>query len=302
MPRGRDRESDRPPDDEPERNPDSDSVDGESMLGPRPKADPRGRWPNRPGKPPAARPPKPKPPVNQPGPDPLPPRPPDDSVVVIKAGDYRGFPRKLESGKRYVAEGKVVIRGGSDALRVVDLSDVGFEGFVFTGASRAGVFIANSRGVTFKNCESSHNGVQGWLIVDSTDVTLEECIAEDNEKQHGYYNGQTVRGFTMRHCTAARNGRSGLQINSEAGKHGARGVLIEDCLLENNQRAQSGAQCNLMGVGEPDSRFMIRRLICRGPGRSLYAGDYAAERECYGDLNVQASGAVEIESPGVRQF
>jgi hypothetical protein len=232
------------------------------------------------------------------------PPPPSGNVVVVPAGEYHSFPKPLQPGKSYKAQGKVTIRGGADCLRLVGLNNLTFDGFLFTGAGRAGVFIANGRNIKFLHCESSNNAVQGFLIVDSADITFEDCIANQNRQQHGFYNGQNIDGYTLRRCKASGNGRAGGQINSEEGEHGALRVLIENCVFEGNQRAQGGSELNLMGVGTPASRFIVRNTILRPAGgkRACYAGNFAANRHSFGDLGVVTTGPVTIDSPGVKRL
>jgi hypothetical protein len=112
-----------------------------------------------------------------------------------------------------------------------------------------------------------------------------------------------VDGWTVRRCKASGNGRSGLQCNSEAGSHGALRVLIEDCSFEENQRKQSGAEMNLMGVGTVGSPFIVRRTVLRPAGgkRACYAGNFAANRHSFGSLGVITTGAITIDSPGVHK-
>jgi len=118
------------------------------------------------------------------------------------------------------------------------------------GCRGAGIFLYRAFGTVIQGCAvRSYNG-DGISFQQSNDVTVIDCISEDNASL-GIHPGSGSQRPVVRGCIARHNGTDGLYLCWRV-RHG----LFEDNTLEEN--AQFG-----ISIGHKDSDNLFRRNIIR---------------------------------------
>jgi hypothetical protein len=118
------------------------------------------------------------------------------------------------------------------------------------GCRGAGVFLYRAFGTVISGCTVRNYNGDGISFQQSNDVTVTDCVSEDNAVL-GIHPGSGSQRPTVRRCTARRNGSDGLFLCWRV-RHG----LFEDNLLEEN--GQFG-----ISIGHKDSDNLLRRNIVR---------------------------------------
>ncbi len=123
------------------------------------------------------------------------------------------------------------------------------------GCRGAGIFLYRTFGAVISNCTiHSYNG-DGISFQQSNDVTVTNCISEDNASL-GIHPGSGSQRPVVRKCISRRNGGDGLFLCWRV-RHG----LFEDNELEGN--GQFG-----ISIGHKDSDNLLRRNLIRGNGQN----------------------------------
>ena len=159
------------------------------------------------------------------------------------------------------------------------------------GCRGAGIFFYRAFGAVISNCTvRSYNG-DGISFQQSNDVTVANCISEDNASL-GIHPGSGSQRPVVRKCISRRNGSDGLFLCWRV-RHG----LFEDNELEGN--GQFG-----ISIGHKDSDNLLRRNVVRGNGQNgvFFRNEslgMAAHRNRLED-NVIENNGTNVEAAGVR--
>ncbi len=118
------------------------------------------------------------------------------------------------------------------------------------GCRGAGIFLYRAFGTVIQGCMVRNYNGDGISFQQSNDVTVLNCICEDNASL-GIHPGSGSQRPIVRKCIARRNGTDGLFLCWRV-RHG----LFEDNLLESNGRFG-------ISIGHKDSDNLLRRNIVR---------------------------------------
>jgi len=118
------------------------------------------------------------------------------------------------------------------------------------GCRGAGIFLYRAFGTIIQNCLIRNYNGDGISFQQSNDVTVLDCICEDNASL-GIHPGSGSQRPIVRKCVARRNGSDGLFLCWRV-RHG----LFEDNVLESNGRFG-------ISIGHKDSDNLLRRNIVR---------------------------------------
>ncbi len=118
------------------------------------------------------------------------------------------------------------------------------------GCRGAGIFLYRGFGTVISGCTVRHYNGDGISFQQSNDVTVIDCLCEDNAAL-GIHPGSGSQRPTVRGCTARRNGTDGLFLCWRV-RHG----LFEHNTLEKNGRFG-------ISIGHKDSDNLFRHNISR---------------------------------------
>jgi len=118
------------------------------------------------------------------------------------------------------------------------------------GCRGAGIFLYGSHGMVIQGCTIRGYHGDGISFQQSNDVTVSDCLSEDNADL-GLHPGSGSQRPTVRRCIARRNGTDGLFLCWRV-RHG----LFEDNVLEDNGRFG-------ISIGHKDSDNLLRRNVVR---------------------------------------
>jgi len=118
------------------------------------------------------------------------------------------------------------------------------------GCRGAGIFLYQGFGTVISGCVVRNYNGDGISFQQSNDVTVTDCISEDNAAL-GIHPGSGSQRPTVRNCVARRNGTDGLFLCWRV-RHG----FFEQNVLEQN--GQFG-----ISIGHKDSDNILRRNIVR---------------------------------------
>lgn len=118
------------------------------------------------------------------------------------------------------------------------------------GCRGAGIFLYRAFGTVIQSCVVRNYNGDGISFQQSNDVTVVDCISEDNASL-GIHPGSGSQRPIIRKCIARRNGTDGLFLCWRV-RHG----LFEDNVLESNGRFG-------ISIGHKDSDNLLRRNIVR---------------------------------------
>jgi len=118
------------------------------------------------------------------------------------------------------------------------------------GCRGAGIFLYRAFGTVIQGCMVRNYNGDGISFQQSNDVTVLDCISEDNASL-GIHPGSGSQRPLVRKCIARRNGTDGLFLCWRV-RHG----LFEDNVLESNGRFG-------ISIGHKDSDNLLRRNIVR---------------------------------------
>ena len=118
------------------------------------------------------------------------------------------------------------------------------------GCRGAGIFLYRAFGTAISGCTVRHYNGDGVSFQQSNDVTVTDCVSEDNAAL-GIHPGSGSQRPTVRRCVARRNGTDGLFLCWRV-RHG----LFEDNVLEENERFG-------ISIGHKDSDNLLRRNVAR---------------------------------------
>jgi parallel beta-helix repeat protein len=124
------------------------------------------------------------------------------------------------------------------------------DNLALNGCRGAGIFLYGSHGATIQGCTIRRYNGDGISFQQSNDVTVTDCISEDNTSL-GLHPGSGSQRPTVRHCVARRNGTDGLFLCWRV-RHG----LFENNTLEDNGRFG-------ISIGHKDSDNLLRRNTVR---------------------------------------
>jgi polygalacturonase len=118
------------------------------------------------------------------------------------------------------------------------------------GCRGAGIFLYQGFGTVISGCVVRNYNGDGISFQQSNDVTVTDCISEDNASL-GLHPGSGSQRPTVRNCVARRNGTDGLFLCWRV-RHG----LFEQNVLEQN--GEFG-----ISIGHKDSDNVLRRNVVR---------------------------------------
>jgi polygalacturonase len=118
------------------------------------------------------------------------------------------------------------------------------------GCRGAGIFLYRAFGTVIQGCLVRNYNGDGISFQQSNDVTVLDCICEDNASL-GIHPGSGSQRPLIRKCIARRNGTDGLFLCWRV-RHG----LFEDNILESNGRFG-------ISIGHKDSDNLLRRNFVR---------------------------------------
>ena len=150
------------------------------------------------------------------------------------------------------------------------------------GCRGAGIFLYRGFGTVIRNCVARNFHGDGISFQASNDVTVLDCLAEDNAVL-GLHPGSGSQRPLVRGCTARHNGGDGLFLCWRV-RHGN----FEDNLLEAN--GQYG-----ISIGHKDSDNTLRRNRVRGNGENgiFFRNEslgMAAHRNCLEENTIEDNG------------
>ncbi len=186
----------------------------------------------------------------------------------------------------------VVSAYDTEGVRIEDLVIDGNrqENVPLNGCRGAGIFLYRAFGTVISGCLVRNYNGDGISFQQSNDVTLEDCISEENAAL-GLHPGSGSQRPTIRHCTARRNGTDGLFLCWRV-RHG----LFEDNLLEEN--GQFG-----ISIGHKDSDNLFRRNTSRlNKQTGLFFRDesvgMAPHRNRFEENTIENNGGPEVRIRG----
>ncbi len=141
----------------------------------------------------------------------------------------------------------------SEGVRIEDLVIEGDKdhNVHLNGCRGAGIFLYQAHGATLRHCQVHGYNGDGISFQQSNDVTVEDCLSQDNASL-GLHPGSGSQRPTIRRCVARSNGTDGLFLCWRV-KRG----LFEDNLLEAN--GQFG-----ISIGHKDSDNRLQNNTIRG--------------------------------------
>ncbi|MBI4604421.1 MAG: right-handed parallel beta-helix repeat-containing protein [Planctomycetes bacterium] len=159
------------------------------------------------------------------------------------------------------------------------------------GCRGAGIFLYRAHGTFIEDCVvRSFNG-DGISFQQSNDVTVRDCVSEDNASL-GIHPGSGSQRPQVERCVARRNGEDGLFLCWRV-RHG----VFQENVLEGNGRFG-------ISIGHKDSDNIFRRNQVRSNGEAgiCLRSETAAMAGHRNRLeeNVIESNGVEKEAPGIR--
>jgi parallel beta-helix repeat protein len=140
----------------------------------------------------------------------------------------------------------------TEGVRIENLTIDGNKGanVSLNGCRGAGIFLYQGFGTVISGCVVRNYNGDGISFQQSNDVTVTDCISEDNAVL-GIHPGSGSQRPTVRNCIARRNGTDGLFLCWRV-RHG----LFEQNILEEN--GQFG-----ISIGHKDSDNILRRNTAR---------------------------------------
>lgn len=164
------------------------------------------------------------------------------------------------------------------------------DNLALNGCRGAGIFLYGSHGAAIQGCTIRGYNGDGISFQQSNDVTVTECVSEDNAAL-GLHPGSGSQRPTVRRCIARRNGTDGLFLCWRV-RHG----LFEENVLEDN--GQFG-----ISIGHKDSDNLLRRNVVRANKKhgvffrheSL---DMAPHRNRFEENVIENNGGAEIRIRG----
>jgi parallel beta-helix repeat protein len=119
------------------------------------------------------------------------------------------------------------------------------------GCRGAGIYLYRAFGAAIRHCVARNFNGDGIGFQQSNDVTVEECLSENNADL-GFHPGSGSQRPTLRRCIARNNGTDGLFLCWRV-RHGS----FEENTLEGNGRYG-------ISIGHKDSDNLFRRNNIRG--------------------------------------
>jgi hypothetical protein len=158
------------------------------------------------------------------------------------------------------------------------------------GCRGAGIFLYRGFGTVISGCTVRHYNGDGISFQQSNDVTVLDCVSEDNASL-GLHPGSGSQRPTVRNCIARRNGGDGLFLCWRV-RHG----LFERNLLEQN--GQFG-----ISIGHKDSDNLFRHNISReNKQHGLFFRNetlgMAPHRNRFEENTIENNGGAEIRIRG----
>jgi hypothetical protein len=178
--------------------------------------------------------------------------------IIGRTGNTFAIDKPLMADCMVANDGKaatvfpVVSAYDAEGVRIEDLVVDGNrqENVPLNGCRGAGIFLYRAFGTVVNGCLVRNYNGDGISFQQSNDVTVVDCISEENAAL-GLHPGSGSQRPTIRRCIARRNGTDGLFLCWRV-RHG----LFEDNLLEEN--GQFG-----ISIGHKDSDNVFRRNTCR---------------------------------------
>lgn len=141
----------------------------------------------------------------------------------------------------------------AEGVRIENLSIDGNkdDNIHLNGCRGAGIFLYRGHGAIVKACTIRGYNGDGISFQQSNDVTVEDCVSEDNASL-GLHPGSGSQRPVIRNCVARRNGTDGLFLCWRV-QYG----LFERNVLEQNGRFG-------ISIGHKDSDNLLRHNVVRG--------------------------------------
>ncbi|OHB62371.1 MAG: hypothetical protein A2Y76_12755 [Planctomycetes bacterium RBG_13_60_9] len=158
----------------------------------------------------------------------------------------------VQNGAKAATVFPVVSAYHTEGVRIENLTIEGNKqaNVPMNGCRGAGIFLYQGFGTVISGCTVRNYNGDGISFQQSNDVTVTDCISEDNAAL-GIHPGSGSQRPTVRNCTARRNGTDGLFLCWRV-RHG----LFEQNTLEQN--GQFG-----ISIGHKDSDNILRRNTVR---------------------------------------
>jgi hypothetical protein len=206
-------------------------------------------------------------------------------TVLVHAGTYAGF-LVTRSGTqaapiRFVGDGTTAIDGATttnrDAVRVNGASWIELEGFVVTGALRAGIAAENCSHVTVRKNRIDQNGRWGVFSSFCDDLLVEDNEVSRSASEHGVYASNSADRPVIQRNVIWGNGMCGVHMNGDInfGGDGVISAAIVEANIIRNNGALGGSGINGDGI----TGALIRNNVLDGnhaSGVSLYRIDGGA--------------------------
>jgi polygalacturonase len=158
----------------------------------------------------------------------------------------------VQNGAQAATVFPIVSAYHTEGVRIEDLVIEGNKqaNVPLNGCRGGGIFLYQGFGTVISGCVVRNYNGDGISFQQSNDVTVTDCISEDNAVL-GLHPGSGSQRPTVRNCVARRNGTDGLFLCWRV-RHG----LFEQNVLEQN--GQFG-----ISIGHKDSDNVLRRNIVR---------------------------------------
>jgi parallel beta-helix repeat protein len=198
----------------------------------------------------------------------------------------------VQNGAKAATVFPVVSAYHTEGVRIEDLTIEGNKqaNAPLNGCRGAGIFLYQGFGTVISGCTVRNYNGDGISFQQSNDVTVTDCISEDNASL-GLHPGSGSQRPTVRNCIARRNGGDGLFLCWRV-RHG----LFEQNLLEQN--GQFG-----ISIGHKDSDNLFRHNLAReNKQHGLFFRNetlgMAPHRNRFEENTIENNGGAEIRIRG----
>jgi hypothetical protein len=190
-------------------------------------------------------------------------------AVRVRAGVYRGTVRPASSGSatapiRFLAaEPGVVLEAGgaANAIKLIGVSDVDFDGFEVRGGASQGVWVQGGAGISLSELEIHANAGAGVTVKGSTGLVVEHSRISGNGGAGVMELGGTANA-RYHDDTIASNGANGSAYNGDGIQLGGTGAVVTDDTITGN----GGTSAYQHGVyaSSSSSGWTIERSVLTG--------------------------------------
>ncbi|ADB48848.1 right-handed parallel beta-helix repeat-containing protein [Conexibacter woesei] len=160
-------------------------------------------------------------------------------TVRVRAGTYRESVRPARSGTpaapiRFAAEpGAVIEAAGTNAIKLIGVSDVAFDGFEVRGGTAQGIWVDGCTRISLQRLRVVAGGGAGIQLKASADVRVEDSAIVGNGGAGIMELAGTRDGRYLRNVVTG-NGRGGGAFNGDGIQLGGSGALIAGSTIAGN--------------------------------------------------------------------